>query len=157
MIADANSTENKTSDTPITSPGEPTIEPRNQPGIESGTEPATQPSPSTARPTLRRFPGLIAICAYIILLAGVISYGVAQGRIPPLYLVFSVLFIAGALGLFKMLRWGWALALAAVALMSASFFWAFFTHNSYPALVQGLLNLVFFLYLVRSDLREKMR
>jgi uncharacterized membrane protein (DUF2068 family) len=87
----------------------------------------------------------------------VICYGVAQGGIPPFYLVFSVLFIAGALGLLKMLRWGWALSLAAVALMSASFFWAFSTHDSYPALVQGLLNLVFFLYLVRTDLREKMR
>jgi hypothetical protein len=149
MIADANSTESKTSDTPISSPGEPAIEPQN----ESGTEPG---SPA-ARPSLRRFPGLVAISFYMILLAGVVCYGVAQGGIPPFYLVFSVLFVAGALGLLRMLRWGWALALAAVALMSASFFWAFSTHDSYPALVQGLLNLVFFLYLVRSDLREKMR
>jgi hypothetical protein len=56
-----------------------------------------------------------------------------------------------------LLRWAWALALAAVAMLAASFFWAFSTQESDAALVQGLLNLVFFLYLVRSELREKMR
>ncbi len=115
------------------------------------------PSKPLPRPLLREFPGLAAISLYMVLIAGVICFEVVKGHARPLYLIFSILFIAGALGVMMLLRWGWALALAAVALLSASFFWGFFLQNNYPSLVQGLLNLVFFLYLVRPDLRDKMR
>ena len=115
------------------------------------------PSKPSPRPRLRQFPGLAAISLYMILLAGVICFDVVEGHAQRFYLIFSVLFIASALGLMMLLRWGWALALAAVALLSASFFWGFFMQNNYPSLVQGLLNLVFFLYLIRPDLRDKMR
>jgi uncharacterized membrane protein (DUF2068 family) len=67
-----------------------------------------------------------------------------------------VFFIAGALGLLLLLRWAWALTLAAVALMSGLSIWEFTTLHTRPALVWGLLNLVLFLYLVRSDVREKL-
>jgi hypothetical protein len=137
MTADANTSATKPGDMPI--------------------EPVIPHGPAAARPHLRKFPGLMAICTYMILLAGVVCYGVAQGSVPPLYLVFSVLFIAGALGLLMMFRWGWALVLAAVAMMSAFFFWTFYTQHLESSLVEGLLNLIFFLYLVRSDVREKMR
>jgi hypothetical protein len=110
-----------------------------------------------ARTRLRHFPGLIAIAFYMILLAGVFCFNVVAGRMEAIYLVFSAFFIASSLGLMFLLRWAWALALAAVAMLAASFFWAFSTQGSDSALVQGLLNLVFFLYLVRSELREKMR
>jgi hypothetical protein len=110
-----------------------------------------------ARTRLRHFPGLIAIAFYMILLAGVFCFNVVAGRMEAIYLVFSAFFIASSLGLMFLLRWAWALALAAVAMLAASFFWAFSTQGSDAALVQGLLNLVFFLYLVRSELREKMR
>jgi hypothetical protein len=111
----------------------------------------------TSRPRLRQFPGLLAISFYMILLAGVFCFNVVAGRMEPIYLVFAVFFVASALGLMFLLRWAWALALAAVALLAASFFWAFSTRGSDASLIQGLLNLVFFLYLVRSDLRETMR
>jgi hypothetical protein len=74
-----------------------------------------------------------------------------------IYLVFSALFIAGALGLLLLLRWAWALTLAAVAILSGSFLWGFSLQHSYSSLVQGLLNLLFFLYLVRTDVREKLK
>jgi glycerol-3-phosphate acyltransferase PlsY len=109
------------------------------------------------RARLRQFPGLAAIGIYMILLAAVFCYNVVSGRMEPVFLLFSAFFIASSLGLMFLLRWAWALALAAVALMAASFFWTFSTQGSDSALVQGLLNLVFFLYLVRSELREKMR
>jgi glycerol-3-phosphate acyltransferase PlsY len=118
---------------------------------------AEQPVQATHRARLRQFPGLVAISVYMMLLAGVFCFQVAGGHMEPIYLVFSVFFVASSLGLLFMLRWAWALALAAVAMLAASFFWAFSTRGSDSALVQGLLNLVFFLYLVRSELREKMR
>ena len=52
-----------------------------------------------------------------------------------------------------MLRWAWALALGAVALLLGLFFYQFAVHHAPSALIQGLLNVVFFLYLVRNEVR----
>ncbi|MGO8933982.1 MAG: hypothetical protein ACLPLZ_17025 [Terracidiphilus sp.] len=120
----------------------------------------TAPAPTgrkSQKPSLLKLPGLIAISLYMLLLSGVTVVSVMNHRAGALYLIFSVLFIAGALGLLLLLRWAWALTLAAVALLSGSFLWGFSLQHSYPSLVQGLLNLVFFLYLVRSDVREKLK
>ncbi len=109
------------------------------------------------RPRLLQFPGLVAISAYMLLLAAISIVSVVNHRFGPVYLLFSVFFIAGALGLPLLLRWAWALSLAAVAFMAGLFLWNYTTqHNSY-SVVQGLLNLVIFLYLMRTDLREKLR
>ena len=113
--------------------------------------------PVSGRPRILRFPGLIAISSYMILVAAVMCYDVAAGRQSAFYLVFSVFFVAGALGSMFLLRWGWALTLAAVAMMSGFFLWASFTQHTEAPLVQGLLNLVCFLYLVRTDLRDQLR
>jgi uncharacterized membrane protein (DUF2068 family) len=109
------------------------------------------------RPTIFKFPGLIAIGLYMLLLAGSAIVTVARGNYSPVYLIFSVLFIVGALGLLLLLRWGWALTLAAVALLAGLSLWTFSTQHSFPALVQGLVNLVIFLYLVQTDIRNKLR
>ena len=61
------------------------------------------------------------------------------------------------LGLLLLLRWAWALTLAAVALLAGWFLWSFTTQHVSASLVQGLLNLVFFLYLVRTDVRKNLR
>lgn len=121
---------------------------------------STAPAPTgrkAQKPSLLKLPGLIAISLYMLLLSGVTVVSVMNHRAGAVYLIFSVLFIAGALGLLLLLRWAWALTLAAVALLSGSFLWGFSLQHSYPSLVQGLLNLLFFLYLVRSDVREKLK
>jgi len=109
------------------------------------------------KPSLLQLPGLVAISLYMILVAGITIISVANHVASPIYLVFPVFFIAGALGMLLLLRWAWALTLAAVALMSGSFLWGFSTQHSLRSLMQGLLNLAFFLYLVRADVREKLR
>ncbi len=109
------------------------------------------------RRSLLKLPGLIAISLYMLLLAGVTVVAVMEKRAGFIDLVFSVFFIAGALGLLLLLRWAWALTLAAVAILSGWCLWNFSTQHSLPPLVQGLLNLLFFLYLVRTDVREKLK
>jgi hypothetical protein len=49
------------------------------------------------------------------------------------------------------------MALAAVFLLATYNLWIFASQHQLPALVQGLLNLVFFLYLVRPEVRERLR
>jgi hypothetical protein len=103
-------------------------------------------------------PGLAAISLYLLVLAGVIILGVAGGRhYPPLFLIFAAAFIAASGGLLMLFRWAWALALAAVFLLVVYNLWIFSSQHLGAALVQGLLNLVFFLYLVRPEVREKLR
>ena len=103
-------------------------------------------------------PGLAAISLYLLLLSGVIIVGVVSGRYyPPFFLVFSAGFITAAAGLLLLLRWAWAMALGAVFLLVTYDLWIFSIQRELPALIQGLLNLVFFLYLIRTDVRAKLR
>ncbi len=113
-------------------------------------------TPKTEKAALLKLPGLIAISLYMILLASFTTIHVVFGHAQFFLLIFPILFIAGALGLLLLLRWAWALTLAAVALSAGSFLWSFTTRHDAAALLQGLLNLVFFLYLVRTNVREKL-
>ncbi len=101
-------------------------------------------------------PGLAAIALYLMLLAGINIVGVARGDIRPVYLFFSAAFLASAFGLLLLFRWAWVMALAAIVLMAGLFFWKFYGGYEGSNLVQGALNLVFFLYLIRPEVREKL-
>jgi len=131
-------------------------------GPDSARESEENPTPSAPPPLgrmkdLQRLPGLVAISLYMIVLAAINILGVMSGQARPAYLIFSAFFIAAALGLLLLLRWAWALALAAMVLLVALFVWRFAVSHEFPFAIQGLLNLVFFLYLVRVDVREKLR
>ena len=122
---------------------------------QSNKQPALPPQ--KLRAPLMRLPALIAISFYLLLLSGISVVDVVTGHYTPVYLIFSVFFIAGALGLLLLLRWAWALSLAALALLSAMFLFQFFTQHILMFLMQGLLNLLFFFYLVRTEVREKLK
>ncbi len=122
----------------------------------TGTARPHPPRPSPPSPLLR-LPGMIAISFYMLLLAGSAIFTVASGRFSPIYLVFSVFFIAAAFGLLLLLRWAWALTLAAMAMLAGLSLWAYYSQHSLAALVQGMLNLAIFLYLVRTSVREKLK
>jgi drug/metabolite transporter (DMT)-like permease len=113
------------------------------------------------KPLIRRarpLPGVAAICLYLLLLSGTIIYGVVSGgHYPPLFLVLAALLITASAGLIASFRWAWALALGAVFLLTAYFGWLYAAQHQAPAAVQGLLNLVFFLYLIRPEVRERLR
>jgi hypothetical protein len=120
---------------------------------ENKMDPAQPP-----RRNLLPLPGLAAISLYLLLLSGVIIVGVVSGHYYPLlFLVFAAAFITAAAGLLLLLRWAWAMALGAVFLIAVYDLWIFSIQRELPALVQGLLNLVFFLYLVRAEVRAKLR
>lgn len=131
----------------------------NQPVLPE--QPVAPPAADSAAPARARnvmeLPGLVAIGLYLVALAAVVILGAAGGHYPPLFLAFPVLFLAAAGGLMLLLRWAWALALAAVLLMALFNMWIFIHQHVGSALVQGLLNWVFFLYLIRTEVRGKLR
>jgi glycerol-3-phosphate acyltransferase PlsY len=122
-----------------------------------GSDPIKAQSSPLPKPLLP-LPALAAISLYLLVLAAVIILGVVGGRhYPPLFLIFAATFIAASAGLLMLFRWAWSLALAAVLLLVVYNLWIFSTEHVAPALVQGLLNLVFFLYLVRPEVRRHLR
>ncbi len=129
----------------------------SDPHPPAANPPEPQATSNALKSALFKLPGLVAIGLYMLLLAAVVVESVVLGRVGPLYLVFPPLFVAGGLGLLFLLRWAWALSLAAVVLLAGLFFWSFMSQHLFYALVQGLLNLVFFLYLVRPEVRTKLR
>ncbi len=122
----------------------------------SGSEkPAVKPAEPAK--TILQLPGLAAISLYMLALAAVIVIGVVNGgHYPPLFLILAVLFVAASGGLMRLFRWAWALTMAAVLLLAAYNLWIFYSLRAGAGLVQGLLNLVFFLYLVRTEVRDKL-
>jgi hypothetical protein len=118
-----------------------------------------EPSSEPGRQPVRRMPlpGVAAIAFYLLLVAGTIVIGVVGGHYPPVLLIFSVLFISACGGLVASFRWAWALGLAAVFSLTAYNAWIFSQQRSAPSAIQGLLNLLFFLYLIRPEVRAGLR
>lgn len=119
---------------------------------EAGSGPAKPASHG-----LVRVPALVVVAFYMFLLAGFNVISVAKGLARPPYLVLSVAFFTAAFGLLLLFRWAWTLTLAAVALLSGLFFYRFSAQHDVASLMQGGLNLVIFLYLIRPEVRANLR
>ncbi len=107
-------------------------------------------------------PGVAGIAMFLLLLALLNTfaalkgiYGAGGGR----YGVLAVctLLVAGVFGLLKMRRWGWAIATAGALLLAAGYLFVFSRTHSAPMLVEALFGIVFFLYLIRTEVRERLR
>ncbi len=118
----------------------------------------TRTHPNTPQKRELPLPGVAAIALYLLLVAGTIIFGVVGGgHYPVVFLFFSAVFFAASAGLIVGFRWAWALSLAAVFLLAGYNFWIFSTQHMGAAAVQGALNLIFFFYLVRPQVRSRMK
>ncbi len=129
---------------------------QNEPGAERAEGSDARPELPSPR-GLFRLPALVVIALYMFLLAGMNVVSVAKGFVRPPYLIFSAAFFTAAFGLLLMFRWAWTLTLAAVVLLSGLFFYRFSTQHDLASIMQGGLNLVIFLYLVRPEVRASLR
>jgi hypothetical protein len=132
------------------------VEPAEQdlPSIDAVGESQDAPPPKRE---LFPLPGLVAISVYLLLLAVIIIVGAVGGHYPAVFLLLPVFLFAACGGLLMLFRWAWAMALAAVLMLGGYNVWIFAHLHMFPALIQGLLNLLFFFYLVRTEVREKLR
>lgn len=107
-------------------------------------------------------PGVAGICMFMLFLTLANVYGALQGAFGGGYgrygvLTISTLLAAGIFGLLRLHRWGWSLVLAGCLLLASGDLYFFTKSHVGSFLLRGLFELVFFLYLVRPQVRERLR
>ena len=107
-------------------------------------------------------PGMAAISLWMLGLALMGVAGVLTGHYPVggarvAILVLCTLFAIAGLGLVRLRRWGWALTLGAVFLCMCFGCYSLFRFRQPQWLVMAVINLVFFLYLVRPEVTGRLR
>ena len=121
-------------------------------------------STSAPAPNLRgqMLPGIAGICLYMIFMVMINVYAALKGAYGtgmPRYgvLALCTLLAVGIFGLLRLYKWGWALVTAG-ALLEASGDFIYFSrlHIGFFLGRAGLV-LVFFLYLIRTEVRERLR
>jgi uncharacterized membrane protein (DUF2068 family) len=102
-------------------------------------------------------PGMAAVALWMLLLCGIGLYGVIVHQLPMPVLVLCAFFAAASSGLLRQRRWGWALSLAAAFLSMCYGAYMLVRFHQPQLIVMILVNLVFFLYLVRPQVIERLR
>ncbi len=107
-------------------------------------------------------PGVAGICMFMVVITCINAFAALRGVFGTgggKYGVLAIctLIAAGVYGLLRLLRWGWALILAGCLTLFLGNIYVFRQTHAAPFVVQGLFALVFFLYLVRPEVRERLR
>ena len=109
----------------------------------------------------RMLPGIAAICLFMIIMTSVNAYaGVTgvygNGRGKYAILAVCTLLAAGIFGLLRLRKWGWALVTAGCLLFAAGDFYLLSRTHAGFFFVRGLFVLLFFLYLIRTEVRDRL-
>jgi hypothetical protein len=107
-------------------------------------------------------PGMAMIAMYLLLISMLNAFAAARGKFglgAAKYSILAVctLLVVGVFGLLRLRRWGWSLVTAGCLIMSLGYFYGFHRTRIAPYIIQGLFDLVFFLYLSRTEVRERLR
>jgi len=119
------------------------------------------PDPAS-QPKGQMLPGIAAIAMFMIFMTMINVYAAlhdAYGAGPAKYgiLTLCTLLAVGLFGLLRLRKWGWALVTAGCLLFaSGDFYLVSRTHAGF-FFVRGLFVLLFFLYLIRTEVRDRLR
>lgn len=107
-------------------------------------------------------PGMALIGMYLLLMAMLNAFAAMGGKFGLSTAKYSILgictlLVIGVFGMLRLQRWGWALVTAGCLAMAAGYFYGFHRTHIAPYVIQGLFAMVFFLYLSRPEVRERLR
>lgn len=107
-------------------------------------------------------PGMAVIGMYLLIFSMLNAFAAMKGLFGAGAVKYSILgvctlMLVGVFGLLRLRRWGWAIVTAGCVLMATGYFYGFHSAHRPPYIVQGLFALVFFLYLIRTEVRERLR
>jgi len=117
----------------------------------------SSPSQRTAA-RAQLLPGVAGICLYMMVVAITGVFGALRGVYPTMVaLPICTFIVIGVFGLLRMRRWGWALVAAGSLLLSFMYGWMGHRMAIQRMYVMSALDLCMFLYLVRAEVRERLR
>jgi hypothetical protein len=107
-------------------------------------------------------PGIAGIAMFMIFMTILNAFAALRGTFGATTAKYSVLGVCtllaiGVFGLLRLKKWGWAIVTAGCLLLSSGDFYFFEKTKVGFFLVRALLVLVFFLYLVRTSVRDRLR
>ena len=115
------------------------------------------------RPNVRgqMLPGIAGISMFMIFMTMLNAYAALHGSFGNGTAKYGVLTMCsllavGIFGLLRLRKWGWALVTAGCLLLSVGDFFYFEKTHAGFFLVRGLFDLLFFLYLSRTEVRERL-
>ena len=121
-------------------------------------------SPESPKPILTRgiLPGMAAISMFLLLVTMLNAFAALRGIFgtgPAKYGIFAVctLLVVGVFGFLRLRRWGWALVTAGCLVMALGDIYYYGHSRIAFYIVRALLELCFFLYLIRPQVRERLR
>jgi hypothetical protein len=107
-------------------------------------------------------PGIAGIAMFMIFMTILNAFAALRGTFGATTAKYSELAVCtllaiGVFGLLRLKKWGWAIVTAGCLLLSSGDFYFFEKTKVGFFLVRALLVLVFFLYLVRTSVRDRLR
>ena len=107
-------------------------------------------------------PGIAGIAMFMIFMTILNAFAALRGTYGTTAAKYSVLAICtllavGVFGLLRLRKWGWAIVTAGTLVLSSGDFYFFEKTKVAFFLIRALLVLVFFLYLVRPEVRDRLR
>jgi hypothetical protein len=114
-------------------------------------------APHVDKEALELLPGMAIVALWMLIVCAIGLFGVMAHHFPGVVTVLCAVLAAGAQGLLKRRRWGWAIALSTAFLSVCYGVWAGLRFHQPPAMVLIMVNLVLFLYLVRPEVIERVR
>jgi uncharacterized membrane protein (DUF2068 family) len=123
---------------------------------------AKEPTPDKQPEAAAKLPGVAAIALWMLLEAligvfGVFTYHFSSHASRVGVLAVATLLALAGLGLLRMKRWGWALALAAAFLTSSYGIYVILRYHQNNYWVMTIVNFIFFFYLVRPEILRRLR
>jgi hypothetical protein len=142
-------------------PQTPTTTPTASPAEDTGFRARKLPG-TPAGEARGMLPGMAMIGMYLLLMGMMNAFAAARGAFGSNAAKYSVLgictlLVVGVFGMFRLRRWGWALVSAGCVLMAGGYFYGFHRAHFGVYVIQGLFALLFFLYLSRAEVRERLR
>jgi uncharacterized membrane protein (DUF2068 family) len=114
-------------------------------------------SPDAKLDATKLLPGMAVIALWMLAQCGLGLIGVLMHRLPVGVVIICVILAVAANGLLKLKRWGWALTLGAAFLSMSYGVFMLIRFHQLPLIVMVVLNLVFFLYLIRPEVLERLK
>ncbi|MGA7157939.1 MAG: hypothetical protein WBY53_13885 [Acidobacteriaceae bacterium] len=141
-------------------PAAPTVTSEPTPAQDTGFSARHLPG-TPAGEVKGMLPGMAFIAMYLLLLAMLNAFAALHGIFGAgfaRYGIFGIcsLMVVGVFGFLRLRRWGWSIVAAGYLLLAAGDFYFYSRKHVGFFLIRALFSIVFFLYLSRTEVRERL-